>query len=533
MRGVLLRFVPALVIALSWATGVALADEPPSTPAPTKAPRTPGPDDATAKAILDRIVAANDRAARKAAIAELEQVAPSAVDAIGEWLARPRTVGAPDPRRAALLSINAAVPDKDGKFTALRQSSIEKRADDKFDWLPPLLALDPATPGVGEAIGDISAIRALAATKEIRAAQLVFDTAFGDTIIYRDECGRYLRKMAPYSIPALTRESQRRAGDRKRYATFQLERLDRQEANKALGAATGNEALLIAILDAFRETKHREAVHAVWTKVDDNLPRVREAARQAWLGYITGPPPPPAPKKKLQLPGGKETKKPKPLWLTYRELADNELRNTSNTLLHTDYVIEDPSLDDNDRPDKAQTIDLAAVTKQLFAYFDGERAKRDGALWTQAKVFATTGELAKATSLLDRLIAANPERPEHAEMAEVYFNWARKLEQEGKWGEASAAYSKAHGIDPKGGNATQALAAHHFMLGKALEAQGKDGGADFRRAVALVPDYAPAKTAADRVGGSRPVWMLYAAVGAGGLAMVLFAAAMMRRRRLA
>ena len=532
MRGVLLRFVPALVLAL---TGVAFADaEPPSpAPAPAKTPRTPGPDDAKAKAILDRIVAGPDSAKRKAAIAELEQLAPSAIDAIGEWLLRPRTVADPDPRRAALLAINAAVPDKDGKFKALRQSSLEKRADDKFDWLPPLLALDPATPAIGEVLADLAAIRALAATNDIGAAQKVFDTAFGDTIIYRDECGRYLRKMEPYSIPALTRESQRRAGDRKRYATFQLERLDRQEANKALGAATGNEALQIAILDAFRETKHREAVHAVWSKVDDNLPPVREAARLAWMGYITGPPPPPAPKKKLQLPGGKETKKPKPLWLTYRELADNELRNASNTLLHTDYVIEDPSLDDNDRPQKAQPIDLAAVTKQLFAHFDGERAKRDGAQWTQAKVHAATGDLAKATTLLDRLVAANPDRPEHAEMSEVYFKWARKLEAEGKWGEASAAYSKAHGIDPKGGNATQALAAHHFMLGKALEAQGKDGGADFRRAVALVPDYAPAKTAADRAEGGKPVWMLYAAVGAGGFAMLLFAAAMMRRRRLA
>ena len=496
------------------------------------APRKPGPDDAKAKAILEKIAAGPDR---KAAIAELEQIAPSAIDAIGEWLHRPRTVAEPDPRRAVLQSIEAAVPDKDGKFKALRQSSLEKRADDKFDWMPPLLALDPATPSLGEVIADIAAIRALASTKDIHAAQLVFDTAFGDTIVYRDECGRYLRKMEPYSIPALTRESQRRPGDRKRYATFQLERLDRQDANNALAAATGSEALQIAILDAFRETKHREAVHAVWTKVDDNVPNVRAAARQAWLGYILGPPPPPAPKKKLMLPGGKETKKPKPLWLTYRELADNELRNASNTLLHTDYIIEDPfTLDDKEFVRKAQPVDLEAVTKQLFAYYDGERAKRDGAQWTQAKVHAATGDLVKAVGILDRLIATNPDRPERGEMAQVYFNWARRLEADSKWAEASAAYSKAHGLDPKGGNAKQALAAHHFMLGKALEAQGKDGGPDFRRAVALVPDYAPAKTAADRVeSGGKPLWMLYAAIGAGGLAMLLFAAAMMRRRRLA
>jgi len=509
----------ALVLLLIAMVGVSHAQTPP--------PRTPGPEDAKAKAALDKIVAGPDR---KAAAAELEQIAPSAIEVIGDWLTRPRTVGDPDPRRALLVSIKAAVPDKNGRFTATREA--DQKASDKLDWLPALLALDPATPGLGEAIADVAAIRALAATKDIHAAQIIFNTAFGDTMVYRDECGRYLRKMEPYSIPALTRESQRR-GDRKRYATFQLERLDRQDANKALASATGNEALQIAILDAFRETHHREAVHAVWSKVDANTPNVRTAARLAWKDYITGPPPPPAPRKKLVMTGGRETKKPKPLWLTYRELADNELRKVSNELLQTDYPIEDPSLDDDDREHKVEKIDLEAVTKQLYAYYDGERAKRDGAQWAQAKLQAATGDYAKATVILDRLVAANPDRPERAEMAEVYFKFARALEQQSKYAEASAAYSKAHGIDPKGGNAKQALAAHHYMLGKALEAQGKDGGADFRRAVALVPDYAPAQKAADRVEGKKPQWMLYAAIGAGGLAMLLFAAAMMRRRRIA
>ena len=58
-----------------------------------------------------------------------------------------------------------------------------------------------------------------------------------------------------------------------------------------------------------------------------------------------------------------------------------------------------------------------------------------------------------------------------------------------------------------------------------------DGGPDFRRAIALEPDYAPARTAAREVAAAaRPSWMLYAAAGAGALAMMLFAAAMIRRR---
>jgi glutamate-1-semialdehyde aminotransferase len=57
-------------------------------------------------------------------------------------------------------------------------------------------------------------------------------------------------------------------------------------------------------------------------------------------------------------------------------------------------------------------------------------------------------------------------------------------------------------------------------------------GAFFRKAVALRPDYAPAKEAAVRAsGGSKPVWMLYAALLAIVASAALFGLAMLRRRR--
>lgn len=503
--------------------------EPPPPP-----PRTPGPDDAKVKAALEKIVAGPDRASREAAIKELTALAPHTIDAIGEWLARPHAASIED-RRAVLKEIKAQIPDKTGKFnTPERQTAKEKKADDELDWQTSLLALDPAMPGVGEVIADDAAIRALAASNEILAAQPIFNTAFYDeTMIYRDECGRYLRKMEPQSIPVLTKESQAKNYDRKRYATWQLERLDRQEAGKALASAAGNEALTIAILDTFRTTKLREAVHAVWSKVNDDAPRVRAAARAAWMDYVTGPPPPPAPKKKLQLPGGKLTKREKPLWLTYRELADNELRTAANELLHEDYPLDDPTLDDYEKTSKTVKVDLEELTKRLFEYYDGERTKQDSAQWSAAKAKADAGDLAGATAMLDRLLAQNPQRGQRENMATIYAAWGKQLEVDKKWPEAAVAYSKAHGLDPKGANATHALAAHHYALGKSLEAQGKDGGPDYRKAVSLEPDYAPAKSAAaDSPGGSgrRPVWMLYAALIAGGLAALLFAAAMVRRR---
>ncbi|MBA3453387.1 MAG: hypothetical protein H0T42_09880 [Deltaproteobacteria bacterium] len=526
------------LLVLALATSAQADPKPDPTPVAAPAPvakveTKPGPNDAQAKALLEKIVAGPDRAARTAAITELTKIAPTAIREIDEWLARPHAASVEE-RRAVLSTINASVPDAKGKFKGPeRTTGKERKADDDVDWLVKLLELDATLPGLGEVIADVAAIRALSASKEMGAAQPIFDAAFRDeTMSYRDECGRYLRKMEPYSIPALTRESAGK-NDRKRYATWQLERIDRQEPGKALAAGAADELVTIAILDVFRTTKIREAVHAVWGKVNDDRPRVRAAARATWMDYITGPPPKPAPMKKLQLPGGKLTKKEKPLWLTYRELADNELRQAANELLHEDYPIEDPmSLDDHDRRVSDVKVDLLEVTKRLFEYYDGERTKQDGAQWSAAKAKADAGDLATATAMLDRLIAQKPDVGERAGIAKIYFAWGKSLEEKQQWADAAGAYSKAHGIDPKGGNANDALAAHHYTLGKSLEAQGKDGGADFRRAIALKPDYAPAKRAEETSGGGspRPIWMLYAAVIAGLLAAALFAAAMVRRR---
>jgi len=136
--------------------------------------------------------------------------------------------------------------------------------------------------------------------------------------------------------------------------------------------------------------------------------------------------------------------------------------------------------------------------------------------------------------LLDRWSPKNRKRGEGGGRARGFFAYAQQLGKDNKWSEAAAAYSKAHGLDPKGDNATDALAAHHYTLGKALEAQGKDGGPDFRKAVALKPDYAPAQDAAESSGGGspRPSWMLYAAMVSAALAAALFGVGLMRRRRV-
>lgn len=477
-------------------------------------------DEARATELLGQIQAGTgDRAAL---VQELSAVAPRAVPAIGAFLDRTRT-STIEERRAVLKAIDASVPDKSGKFqTPSRQQAQEVKADDDFDWLAALGKADAALPGHGEVFADIAALRALAASKRTDAAQVILDVGFDEqTMIYRDECGRRLRAMAPYSLPPLHVASQARDKALARYSTYQLERMDRQEPGKAISATAADEDLRVTLLQAFGKAHHREAVGVVLRMVDDDASRVRKAAREAWLSYVSGPPPPPAPKKKLVMPGGKLAEKETPLWLTWRELAAIELKRTAEEVLGS--VFED-----------GQAVDLVALSNELFAYHDGERAKRDGAAFDAAKEKAVGGDLVAAGAALDRLLAANPELAQRADAAPIYLQLARNHEKEGKWREAATAFGKAHGVDPTGPEAVDAEAGREYALGKALEADGKDGSANFRRAVALKPDYAPARSAAarDLPRTDRP-WLLYAAAVGLALAIGFLFVGLRRRRAIA
>jgi hypothetical protein len=451
---------------------------------------------------------------------ELIAIAPRTISAIGDFLARDRTSSI-DQRRAVLRAIKASIPDKSGRFeTPSRQKADQVRADDDFDWLTALGKLPTTTPGLGDVFADIAALRALAATDHVDAAQIIFEVGFAEpTILYRDECGRRLRAMAPYSLPTLTKASQVTHKATARYSTYQLERLDRQEPGKAVDATAADEDLRVALLRAFGESHHREAVGTVLRYTNDESWRVRPAARDAWLAYVTGPPPKPAPTKRLQLPGGKLADEETPLWLTYRERAEIELKRTAEE--HLGSVFTD-----------GEVVDLEALSRDLFGYYDGVRRKREDAAFATAMEGAQAGDLVGAALAFDRLLAENPQLPQRADAAPIYLALAAQHAKAEDWNQAAAAYGKAFGVAPHGAQGVDAEAGHEYALGKAIEAAGKDGGAHFRRAVALKPDYAPAQEAAARTAtpADRP-WLLYAAVAGALLALGFLGAGLVLRRR--
>jgi hypothetical protein len=463
-------------------------------------------------------IVADASAGRGAVDATVTELAAQPTEALAAALARPRTATV-DERRAVLRAIRASVPDASGKFeTPKRQKADQVRADDDFDWLAELTAVDAALPGRGEVLADVALLRALATQRTRAAAAAIVDAAFApDTMIYRDECGRRLRAMAPQSLPALTVASQSDEAPRARYANYQLERLDRQEPGKAMAATATDEELRIALLRAFGSSHHREAVATVLRYTDAPAPRVRAAARAAWLDYVTGPPPKPARTKRLQLPGGKLADKATPLWLTYRELAAIELKRTAENVLGSTFT-------DGPEPN------LETLSKELFAHYDGLRARADDATFAAAKAKVDAGDLPAAIAEFDRLLATTGQIPHPTEAAAYYLQFAQRLERDAAWDQAATAYGKALGIDPKGSHAVDAEAGREYALGKALETAGKDGSANFRRAVALKPDYAPARAAAAKDGQATKPWLLWAAAAGATFALGFLIAGLRRRR---
>jgi tetratricopeptide (TPR) repeat protein len=483
-------------------------------PAEPAAPaRPPPPVDPKVQALFDALAGARDAAGRKQAIDAILKLDPIPVQDVVGVLGRTRKSTDAD-RRALLLARGFDVPDAKGKFSSPgRQTDKAEKANDELDWLAPFQGA-PASPAVADVVLDLAAIRALAASKVTAGATGILEFAFTpDGIAYRDECGRFLRKMSPWSLPALILGAESRKSDRSlaRYAKYQLERLDRENPRKALNDAP-TDALEIEILKAFSDSQYREAVFTVLDTVDHPAPAIRKAARDAWMEYATGRPPRPVPKEKLMLPGGKLADEETPLWMNHRELADIAIRRRLEALT-------------GKPPDK--NAKLADMSKQLFDFYDQQRTKKLDAELDVGLTEAKAGKLADAAGRFDRILVQDPKHPRRGEMAEVYLEYGEQLEKAGKLREAATAFGKATGVAPEGPVAARALAKHHQARGLALEKEGKDGAAELQRASEI------AATVGSTAEDGDSSWMLYAGIGAavGGLLLLGWGLAWRRRSR--
>jgi hypothetical protein len=438
------------------------------------------------------------------------------LDELERRLAGPWTSTDAD-RRAVLTSFGGQVPDEAGVFRPPPRPPRGGPPPDP-DWLVELSKLDASSPAVAESKRAVETLRALAQSKDPRAAAILLEFAFSPNgIVFRDECGRQVRAMSPYSLPALLKASAEKKRDRgswARYASYQLDRLDKARPAYALKAAPDDD-LLVAMLDAIRSVKHPDAVDAVLEHANANSHAVRKAARAAWLAYVTGPPPPPAPKAKRKLPGGKLTDEEMPLYLTYRELAGEALRRELTLL-------------EGAAPGAKETAE--AMTQRLFALYD----KRREALWdsviAEAEGAAKLGDWTKVGEKYDHILLQDPFYGGREKMVVGYLELGRAQAKAKEWAKAAVSFNKALSIDPKGPRASEAEGELYTARAMVAEAEGRSGADDMARAHRSGGAGETMRMAVRDHLRSRRGWMLYAGAGAGALAVALVALLVLRRR---
>lgn len=491
-------------LSVGFGTGsTALAKQAPPPAQPVK-----GDVGATATALLLQIEKAGTADQRISLSADLAALKPTPVKALAKHLARKRSTSI-DVRRAILKASGADVPDESGRFKIpKRQTAKDKERKDKFNWLP-ALAKQSTKSGLGEAIGDVAAIRALAASTNPEAGRAIVDFAFTEEgLLYRDECGRYLRLMSPYSLPGLIHGSQsRKDKSMSRYSRYQLERLDRQNAHKAIASAP-TEDLKIAIVTAFADSQYREAVFAVLDNVDHVAPRVRAATRDAWIEFVSGREPPKPPERKLELPNGKETNEKEPLWLDHRRLADTAIRARLKDLT-------------GEKMPKAAS--LTALTEKLFGFYDDRRAQAMNADFEAGLALAKAGKSDQAIAIFDRILAQNPAFSRRTDMLSAYLAEAKSLEAAASWKAAAVAYGKASAIAPDNKGAQDALKKHHLARASAAKAAGQDNSAE----LAIAEDV---PLSAKPVEPSKKL-VLFGGIAALGASLILLLVGLVIRRR--
>jgi tetratricopeptide (TPR) repeat protein len=339
-----------------------------------------------------------------------------------------------------------------------------------------------------EALETVALMRAIAAARRLDAVDPLFKLAFENDGVFRDECGRAIRSMDSYAVPTLVElMHQPNAGKQslakqRRYASYQLDRMDRQRPQKAIATAP-DDRVRAEIIHAYGETRALDAVEAILGQVDSPAHRVRREARWAWLRYVSGKGPPPAPKRKRKLPGGKEEAEEKPDYLTYREIATLALQKQLAAI--------------NNEPADA-TASAKQLTDELFEYYDKKRAAEWDGEFGAARAKEERGDLRGATDEYGWILAHDPNYAHRGEMARAFAHWADSLRDQGDVPRALGFWRQAIDLAPDGPDARYAAARVALYDGlDALAHGGADTGA-FKRALVLDPSLAEAKKGLQR-----------------------------------
>lgn len=409
------------------------------------------------------------------------------------------------------------------------------------DWLVALAQLELSGPAADPYLADLPTAELQAARAELllRVAVLralgrlaaaehgdacrdavlaIFQLAFVADGLLRDECGRMLRSIGGAAVPTLVRIYNDRAhyGFRmRRYAAYQLDRMDRMLPRKAVAAAA-DDRVRAEILHTYGEVLAIDAIEAVLDQVGASSHRVRREARWAWLRYVDGPPPPPAPKRKRKLPGGKEEAEEKEDYLNYRDMAVLTLAKAYEALF-------------GHAPDAK--LSPRAQSEQLFAHSDRQREAQFAHGFAAAQAAVERGDLSRAIDEYSFILANEPDHAKRAEMAPIFARHGEALIQQAERTDTDpAVLGRGVGLlrvalllDPAQPSAATLRARIHTLDGVQARRAGADGTSDFQQAVANDPQHSEAKAGLRRASLKQPRWHMvaWAFLGTGVALLVL------------
>lgn len=366
--------------------------------------------------------------------------------------------------KTLLALIGGDVPNKVGFFELSWKKQHGHTVKLSEDWYTDLLALPPgriskSLRGIWrECVVTSALLRAAAAigrdpertdavVEGLLAAAYVHDGTF------RDEVGRAIRRLGDPAIPGLLRRSvaptlpvdEKEAAAVKagvpwrtaEYARVQLDRMDRLQPGKAMAAVSGDPRLLAELLAAYGVVKPDDAAAPILGHVDAAIPRVRAAARAAFLAYVSGPAPRPE-RHTLRLLGGRTSDGP--LRLTYRDYARLAIRERVTAEAPDLLEPECRAITEAGQRDRACEGQALRLAEGYFARLTTHRRARE-----QAQVDEALAQTDRAAMLaqLDALLADDPELPMREQVVPAYEAAADEAEHAGERARAAGLLRKS------------------------------------------------------------------------------------------
>jgi hypothetical protein len=411
-------------------------------------------------------------------------------------LLAPRTARKAD-YKAMLGVIGGDVPNRYGHFElAWKKAHGHHGVKLSEDWYADLLALPSRQ--VSKLLRPIYRDCVIQAALLQAASTIGADPARTDDVVeallaaayvhegtFRDEVGRAIRRLGDPAVPGLLRRSIRpplpadeaeaqvvKASVEYRmaeYAAYQVDRMDRSHPRKALAAVSDDPARLADLLAAYGVVRPGDAAGPLLDHVDAAIPRVREAAREAFLAYVTGPAPK-AQRKLLRFLGGATGESA--AQLTYRDMA--------RIAIMSRIAAHHPDLSEPDcrtAPKDSATAGACEgqperLARAYFDRLDERRRERE-----RAEIAAALAEPDRATAIatLDRLLADNPDLSARAELVPPYVEAASEAIAGGELALAARLWRKSAALlddaDPPRAAALRAQA----LLAEADLAETEEG----------------------------------------------------------